>query len=197
MPANPGDLQNDFTVNAPEHAMNQTQRGISLIELLIALAIAAVLLGLSLPSFASFTARSNVVASHHLLMASFAAAREAAIVERSATVLCPGDAATGCRSDGIWDSGWVLFVDRNADGKLGGADTLIRAESAPGNDLAIRSSKHRSRVTFQRNGMAQGSNLTVKVCDAAGVALGGLVTSNTGRTRASTDKEVAAMAACF
>lgn len=177
--------------------MNKHQTGITLIELLMALAIATVLLSLSLPTFASFTARNTVAASHNLMMTGFAAAREAAIVHRAPAVLCPGDEATGCRKDGIWEGGWIVFVDRNADGALGGSDTLLRSETGLGTDVAIRSSKHRSRVTFKPNGMAEGSNLTVKLCDTQGAPLQGLVTSNTGRTRASTAAEVAKMAACF
>lgn len=177
--------------------MNQQQRGISLIEVLVALVVATVLLGLSLPTFAGFTERNTAAATQHLLMASFATAREAAVVQRAAVVLCPGDAGTGCRKDGVWEGGWLVFVDRNADGAFGGNDTLLRTESAPGGTLAIRSSKHRTRVTFAANGMATGSNLTVKLCDAEGQALRGLVTNNAGRTRVSTDAEVAAMTACF
>lgn len=177
--------------------MNKTQRGITLIELLIALAIAAVLLGLSLPSFAALKARNDVAASHNLMMTGFAAAREAAIVHRAPAVLCPGSSETGCRKDGIWDGGWMIWLDRNDNGSFDSSDTLLRSETGFDGELAIRSSKHRSRVTFQPNGMAEGSNLTVKLCDSEGTALRGLVTSNTGRTRSSTDAEVAAMSACF
>lgn len=173
------------------------QTGITLIELLIALVVAGVLLSLSLPTFAGLKTRNEVAATHNLLMGSFAAAREAAIVHRQPAVLCPGDADTGCRKDGIWEGGWILFLDANDDGKLGASDKLLRSETQSGTDIAIRSSKHRSRVTFQANGMAEGSNLTVKLCDAQGVAIKGLVTGNTGRTRASTENEVAAMVACF
>lgn len=177
--------------------MNRHQTGLTLIELLMTLAIAAVLLSLSLPTFAHFTARNSVAASHNLMMTGFAAAREAAIVHRAPAVLCPGDATTGCRKDGIWDGGWILFLDRNTDGSLGGSDTLLRTETGFAGDVAIRSSRHRSRVTFKPNGMAEGSNLTVKLCDTRGAPLQGLVTSNTGRTRASTAAEVAKMTACF
>lgn len=177
--------------------MNKTQRGITLIELLIALTIAAVLLGLSLPSFAALKARNSVAASHNLMMTGFAAAREAAIVHRMPAVLCPGSSTTGCRKDGIWDGGWMIWLDRNNNGRFDASDTLLRSETGFDGELAIRSSKHRSRVTFQPNGMAEGSNLTVKLCDSQGTPLRGLVTGNTGRTRASTDAEVAGMTACF
>lgn len=177
--------------------MNSTQRGITLIELLIALAIAAVLLGLSLPSFAALKARNDVAASHNLMMTGFAAAREAAITHRAPAVLCPGNSDTGCRKDGIWDGGWMIWLDRNDNGRFDSSDTLLRSETGFDGELAIRSSKQRSRVTFQPSGMAEGSNLTVKLCDSEGTALRGLVTSNTGRTRSSTDAEVAAMTTCF
>lgn len=177
--------------------MKTTQRGITLIEILFSVAIGSVLLALSLPSFAALSERNALAASHNLLMSSFATARETAIVQRSTTVLCPGDTQTGCRKDGIWDGGWMVFVDRDNDGAFDADDTLVRAESALPAELAARSSKHRPRVTFKPSGMTEGSNLTVKLCDAQGKALDGVVTSNTGRTRASTDGEIAAMSACF
>lgn len=194
------EIQTGTTLNAfgdPDMNTKTTQRGITLIELLMALAIAAVLLGLSLPSFAALKARNSVAASHNLMMSGFATAREAAIMHRMPAVLCPGSIETGCRKDGIWDGGWMIWLDRNDNGRLDGSDTLLRSETGFDGELAIRSSKHRSRVTFQPNGMAGGSNLTVKLCNAEGAPLRGLVTSNTGRTRASTETEVAAMEACF
>lgn len=169
--------------------------GFNLIELIVTLAVLAILLTIAAPSMAALKTRSASTATHNLLMGSFATARQHAIGHRRLTTICPGTVQAGCRSDGVWDGGWIVFVDRNDDGRLDAIDILVRSESAIPAGLHASSGQGRPRATFRPNGMSGGTNLTLRIC-ADGVAQSAVILSNTGRTRAATPDELGTLPGC-
>ena len=96
---------------------NTKQKGFSLFEVLIALAIAAILAAIAVPSFLETIRRYRVVSARDGLVASINFARVEAIrngaqvvVERSpASIAC--SVAPAVASD--WGCGWTVYVDRN------------------------------------------------------------------------------------
>ncbi len=175
--------------------MPSRSAGFTLIELLMTVVVLAILLAVAAPSMAGLKARSASAATHNLLMSSFATARHHAISRRHLTTICPGNAESGCHSDGVWDGGWIVFADRNDNGRLDPADALIRSESAIPAGLRATSGQGRPRATFRPNGLAGGTNLTLRIC-ADGAAQSAVVLSNTGRARAATPGELAALPGC-
>lgn len=175
--------------------MSSRSAGFTLIELVVTLAVLGILLMIAAPSMAALKARSASTATHHLLMSSFASARQHAVTHRKLTTICPGNAVAGCRSDGIWDEGWIVFVDRNDNGRLDPVDTLVRSESGLPAGLNASSGQGRPRATFRPTGLAGGTNLTLRIC-ADGAVQSAVILSNTGRARAATAGELAALSGC-
>ncbi|MDH4449052.1 MAG: GspH/FimT family pseudopilin [Rhodoferax sp.] len=82
-------------------------RGVTLVELLVALTILAIGLTLAAPSFTSYQRNAELTATANLLLASLNTARSEATKRGMNTMLIPVDAAN-------WAQGWTVFV--NADG---------------------------------------------------------------------------------
>ncbi len=169
--------------------------GFTLIELLVTVAIITIVLSLASPSFAGLHQRTAITAQHNLLMTSFATARSHAVHFSRLTTLCPGTPTSGCRTDGVWDHGWMVFVDADGNGEFNAADTVVLYEERVPDALRIRSSKSRAKAVFRPDGSAAGTNLTVRLCVHEAVQAG-IVLSNVGRARKAGANELAAMPGC-
>lgn len=175
--------------------MSRSAQGFTLIELLMTLAVLMILLAVAMPSFAGLKQRSAVTATHNLLLTGFATARSHAVSTGQLVTICPVSGESGCRSDGVWDEGWLVFVDSNRNGRLDAADTIVHHENRMISGMGIRSGSGRPRAVFRPDGSAGGTNLSLRIC-AEGEVQAAIILSNVGRARSASTREVAAMAAC-
>lgn len=111
-------------------------KGFSLIELLVSLAILGILLAVSLPNFQD-TIESNVTNSQaKLFITTLNLARSEAIKRGRNVGICPSNDGLDCDA-ASWSTGWVVFVDVNGDsdgasGSIDGGDIIIRVFDALG-----------------------------------------------------------------
>ena len=100
-------------------------RGFTLIELVVTMAIAAVLMMVAVPSFVNFQRNSQLTSLTNSLVASIYAARGEAMKTGFNAFVVP----TANGSD--WTTGWIVFVDHNGDGSFSAADdTLVQTQPA-------------------------------------------------------------------
>lgn len=108
------------------------QLGLTLLELLIGLAIGAVLLSLAVPSMQSLLGDSEMSATTNELVYSLQTARSEAIKRAQAVALCPSeDALTAdpeCGGDYI--DGWIVYEDTNGNGSRESSDEVILQRAA-------------------------------------------------------------------
>ncbi len=136
---------------------NSSGRGFSMIELVITIAIAAILLTLAIPSFTSFLNSNRVSGQANELLATFQAARLESIRRGREVVVCGSsnaNAATpSCSGTAAW-GGWISFVDTDSDGVFDTGETLLQANLLSG-VTATASSNIDALVTFQSDGLAR------------------------------------------
>lgn len=94
-------------------------RGVTLIELLVTVAILAILLAIGVPGFQDFFASNRAITSTSDFMTSLSIARSEAIKRGQRVVVCksanPLAALPACTSADTWAQGWIVFVDDNND----------------------------------------------------------------------------------
>lgn len=105
------------------------QRGRSLLEVLVALAIAAILLCGVLPAGRTLLQRQQLRTAVTDLHAALDLARSLAIARGSVVVVAP-------RAGG-WEQGWTMFADRDGDGKPGPDDETIIEQGALADGIHI------------------------------------------------------------
>lgn len=87
-----------------------------MIELVVVIAIAAVLIGLAAPSFTKVLQRNRIATEANSLTADLQFARGQAIKEgKPVTVCISTDQATCSTTSTNWGAGWIVFSDANGD----------------------------------------------------------------------------------
>ena len=161
----------------------QSSQGFSIIEAMIAIAVAAIGLAIGVPSYQSMTERTRISSAMHLLTAHMASARITAITYRTPTVVCPSNRAGGCRTDGDWSQGWLMFFDPDGNRQPDLPQDILRDENAPIHpSLRIVSSGGRVQLRYLPDGRSAGSNLTVRLCREDKL-MGRVIVNNGGRVR--------------
>ncbi len=92
------------------------QLGFTIIELMVAIAVLGVLMGIGVPGMQSFLQNSRLTSQINLLSTSLAIARSEAIKRNDRVLICVSTNGTACEATGsgtTWDEGWLVFVDRN------------------------------------------------------------------------------------
>jgi len=161
--------------------------GFTALELLVTMAIIAILLSAGVPALRDYTWNQRMKAAMDTLQSDLKLARGRAISHNTQTVICPASSAGDCSDRSAWQDGWIVFADLNSDRHRQPVETLIRQTSAT-EHLSISSSASRSYLRFYPNGSAPGSNATILFCDSRGAAHAGTISvSNSGRIRSRSD----------
>ncbi|GFE83369.1 hypothetical protein GCM10011487_53690 [Steroidobacter agaridevorans] len=122
-------------------------KGFTLVELIVALSIAAILLAIAVPSYSNSQLNSQLRASANDLIASINLARSEAIKRGTTVTLCASSDGENC--GGEWHEGWLVL--READG-LHEAVILHSAGAIPA-DFQLTESSGNATLLFQSTGV--------------------------------------------
>ena len=157
--------------------------GITALELMVTLAIAAVLLAIGTPAFQQYVHRQHVRAAVHRLHHDLLQARAEAVFRGAIVVACPGGPAAGCADTSDWSGGWIVFEDRDGDRALSAPEFVIR-HAQLAERVVVRATAERRQLRFFPDGSAPGSNVSISLCGPNGPpGARKLVVSNIGRIR--------------
>lgn len=171
--------------------------GFTLVEMLMAVAIVAVLGAIALPGFGNTLGRLRQQSALGDLQTALNQARIAAVSRGRHVVACPTLDGTDCAHTTEWHHGWLLFADLDHDRQRSDDEPVIVAGQAQSAGIGILASTGRLRVDYQPDGSAAGTNVTLTVCSRT-LGAGGartLVVSQSGRIRHGAATATAA-AAC-
>ena len=122
--------------------MKTKSQGFTLIELMVTLALAAIVLGLAVPSVSNMIRSNSVISLNNEIVADLQYARSEAIKRNLPVVVCASTNGTSCvgSATNTWDSGWIVFVDVNFDMNPNGAgDVVIRVSNgSPRDTITVR-----------------------------------------------------------
>lgn len=101
--------------------------GFTLIELMVTVALAAILMAVAVPNFTTFQRNAQLTSFSNTMLASINAARGEAMKRGRYAMLVPADRTN-------WSSGWVVFVDIDRSQAYEAASdiTILTTASPPG-----------------------------------------------------------------
>jgi type IV fimbrial biogenesis protein FimT len=112
--------------------MKHRQRGLTLVELMVTLAVAIILLAVGMPLFTGLAANNRAVAEANLFLAGFKMARSEAVKRGTEVSVCaiadPSASPLQCGGDNAdWANGLLVFTDGGTAGSVDGSDVRVKA----------------------------------------------------------------------
>ncbi len=100
-------------------------KGFTLVELLVTIAVLAILLALGLPSFQGSLRSNRVATTTNELLATLSLARTESIRNTRGAAVCGSSDGTAC--DGEWGQGWLVWSEAvNPNGAIDAGETVLR-----------------------------------------------------------------------
>ncbi|NWG87304.1 MAG: GspH/FimT family pseudopilin [Hydrogenophilaceae bacterium] len=176
-------------MRANRHRIFKPPAGLTLLELLVTIAIAAILLTIAVPNLQSLFINNRLVTNSNNFVASLNTARSEAI-RRGASVSLRKNSATS----GDWGSaGWTMFVDSDADGTLDVGETTLKIDNALPSPLTLYANNNFVNfIRFTPSGQSNNSG-TFVICYDGVLQQGGdprsraIIVNATGRVRVAQD----------
>ena len=162
--------------------------GFTLIELMVTVAIVAILAMVAAPSFSQAILSAKLSAYANNFMASAQLARSEAIKRNSTVRLCRSADGLSCAANGDWKQGWIVFHDVTNNGTVDSGDTVIQVQEALSADYSFTGDSY--SLTFQSIG-AGSTSATLTLCKASpspGNQEREIKVSATGRSSATTTR---------
>lgn len=160
-------------------------RGFTQVELMVSLAIAAIILTIGIPSFTTMIRNNQMTANVNEFLTTLNYVRTEAIKRGRPVSLCTSTDSTSCTNSN-WNAGYVSFVDTNKNGMLDAGEERIRAKDTLGNVLTISSAVFTRAITFTASATLEGTSGLFTFCDDRGAAFAKAILVNlTGRPQTS------------
>lgn len=127
----------------------QHSKGFTLVELMLTLAVAAILLAVAVPSYRSFVQGNRAASQANTLLRALAYARSEAVKRAEVITICQSGNQSSCGGNkDAWQNGWIVFSDVDQDGALdSGTDILLQAGNKLSGDSTLTAGKNFIRYT--------------------------------------------------
>jgi len=147
--------------------MNNRQKGFTLIELMVTLALMALILGFAASPFREMVINNRIASEGDNLIATLNFVRSEAIKRNTPVWICKSPDGVSCSADDSdgWEDGWIIFVDTNNNGAYAAADDeLLKKQGPIPGDTSISVDTIDDLFGYQSNGTLSGAIGTLSLC---------------------------------
>lgn len=167
------------------------RRGFTLVEVLVVLAIAAILVTIAVPGYAFLVNAGRLTSATNDLLTALHLARSEAIKRGVRITVCktgnPAAPAPACDPAAEWEQGWVVFEDGGTRGVIDAGDSVLWTHGSISAWADISAVNFSLYVSYLPTGASQGSNGlgndTLRICVAG--SRRDIIVNTVGRPRLS------------
>ncbi len=131
--------------------------GFTIIELMTAVALLAVMVVIGVPSFNSIVNTNEGAAKSNAFLSALKVARSEATKRRQNVIVCASNNQSDCASND-WKDGWIIFEDSDGGNDFDAGETVIDTYSLPSGFTVTRAAAGADQIIFFATGL---SNSTV------------------------------------
>jgi type IV fimbrial biogenesis protein FimT len=152
------------------HNQPEYNTGFTLIELMVTIAIAAILLGVAIPSFTATIASSRLTTNANELVTALNLARSEAVKRGVSVSVREVDNFSSTNSGAAaaasyhWEKGWDVFTDVDSDGNFEAGDVLIKTYAPLKSSYTLRGNNFSNFIRFTSSGQSN-TNGSFVICD--------------------------------
>ena len=128
-----------------------TAKGFTLLELMTAIAVMAVLLSVGVPSFIQIIRNNRITAQTNEMVAALNIARSESIKRGIPVSVCSSTDSATCAGSGTWGTGWIVFTDAGAAGQVNAGDEVLQVWPGVQGGLQLNSVAGTAPVSPVRN----------------------------------------------
>lgn len=165
--------------------------GFTLVELMVTIAIVAILLTVAAPSMLGLISRNNIDTYQTDLIGDISFARQEAIRRNKPITICSSADGVSCEGVTVWTTGWIVFVDEvgGVAGAVNPNDEILKVRTAVNAGDSIDSTE----AFFQFNArgwlvlpaVSVNTDVTLTACAANNTYLQGVLIMASGRALTS------------
>jgi type IV fimbrial biogenesis protein FimT len=128
-------------------------RGFSIIELMVTVLVLAVLLGTAVPSFMQTIRNNRLIGQTNELVGALNFTRSEALKRADTVSICSSNDNLTCTGSTNWTTGWIVFVDPNANGIADGGELVLQAAPRVATEFTLNATA-RAFVRYNSTGSA-------------------------------------------
>lgn len=134
-----------------------SNRGFSLIELMIAIAVMAIMAAVGIPAYQTMVLNNRIATTTNNMLGLLQMARSEAITQRRTITVCPSSNMTSCDAGAAWHGGIIMLEGAN----------LLRTLPAAAQGVEILSAS--TQVSYMSTGRLNGGDPAFSIEDDRGV----------------------------
>jgi len=143
-------------------------RGFTLIELMVTIAVLAIVVTIGVPSFRNIIVSNSVAFDRDEFFTLVTFARSEAIKRGTAITICKSSNGTSCDDSLGWNGGWLAFHDANANGTMDSGEDPVRTVGPLDGQVAVSHSAGDDEITYGSRGLLVRGQGTITFSHSAG-----------------------------
>lgn len=148
------------------------EQGFTLLELMTAIGVAAILMAVAIPNLTTFKLNAQRSAAMNQMVSGIHFARNTAVTRNARVTVCASEDSATCGGSSDWEDGWIAFVDNDSDQTVDVGETVLRTSEAM-EGATVTSANFTRSFMFRPNGRIMSNSIATNsgdftICDKRG-----------------------------